>query len=97
MSKDTKKNDNSSATVLTAPAANGSTITGYTVKVVNAAGAQVGALRTAAASATSLLVTGLTNGIPVRFQVQARNAVGTGAFSMITSLVFPAQNSRTFG
>jgi hypothetical protein len=74
----------------TAPANGGSPITGYLVRVVNAANTQVGALRPAAAGATSLNVTGLVNGTTVRFQVQARNAVGTGAFSAASTAVTPA-------
>jgi hypothetical protein len=83
---------NASATVRwTAPANNGSAITGYSVKVVNSAtGAQIGALRPAAATATSLLVTGLVNGTAVRFQVRATNAVGTGAFSALSAAMTPA-------
>ena len=49
-----------SATVTwTAPAAvAGTTVTGYSVRVLNAANAQVGALRPAGATATNLVVTG---------------------------------------
>ncbi|HEY0520540.1 MAG TPA: peroxidase family protein, partial [Ilumatobacteraceae bacterium] len=84
---------NAQATVnWTAPANNGgSAITGYSVKVVNAAtNAQVGALRPAAATATSLVVTGLTNGTSYSFQVSATNAVGSGAFSALSTAVTPA-------
>ena len=88
---------NSSALVRwTAPAANGGpAITGYSVRVVNAAtNAQVGALRPAAAGATSLTVTGLANGTAVRFQVRAANAVGAGAFSGLSAAVTPATLPR---
>jgi predicted phage tail protein len=60
------------------------------VRVVNAAGTQVGALRPAGAAATSLVVTGLTNGTAYRFQVAAVNAVGTSAFSALSIAVTPA-------
>ena len=62
----------------TAPANGGSAITGYSVRVVNAANVQVGALRPAAAGATSLTVTGLVNGTAVRFAVRATNVAGPG-------------------
>jgi hypothetical protein len=71
----------------TAPASNGgSAITGYSVKVVNAANVQVGALRTAAAGTTSLVVTGLTT-VAVRFQVSAINATGTGPASVLSNTI----------
>jgi hypothetical protein len=83
---------NASATVQwTAPSANGgSAITGYLVRVIDTAGNQVGARRPAAATATSLAVTGLTNGSSYRFQVAAANAVGTGPSSALSTVVVPA-------
>ena len=83
---------NASATVRwTAPAADGgSAITGYLVRVVDSAGAQVGALRPAAATATSQVVTGLTNGSGYRFQVAATNSVSTGPNSALSAVVIPA-------
>ncbi len=78
-----------------APATGGSPITGYTVRVVNAAtNIQVGALRPAGPGATSLTVTGLLNGIADRFEVRATNAVGTGAYSALSSPVTPATTPR---
>jgi Fibronectin type III domain len=74
------------------PANGGSVITGFLVRVVNATTlAQVGALRPATAAATSLTVGALANGTAVRFQVQARNAVGVGAFSARSNVVVPAK------
>jgi hypothetical protein len=93
----TATSGNASALVRwTAPTANGgSAITGFSVRVVNAAtNAQVGALRPAAAAAASLTVTGLVNGTAVRFQVQAVNAVGAGAFSALSAAVTPATVPR---
>ncbi len=83
---------NTSATVnWAAPGTNGgSPIIRYEVRVVNAAGTQVGAVRAAGATATSLLVTGLVNGTTYRFQVRAVNAVGVGAFSGLSNAVTPA-------
>jgi Ca2+-binding RTX toxin-like protein len=82
---------NASATVRwTAPAnAGGSPITGYQVDVrVN--GVVQGAARVAPATATSLAVTGLTNGTAYTFQVRAINAVGQGALSAVSNTVTPA-------
>src|SRR5262249_33007104 len=66
---------NASATVRwTAPATDGGTaITGYLVRALDSAGAQVGALHPAAATATSLVATGLANGSSYQFQVAATN------------------------
>ena len=72
------------------PLNGGSVITGFTVRVLNAAtGAQIGALRPATAAATSLTVNALPNGTALRFQVAASNAVGPGAFSTPSNTVIP--------
>jgi Fibronectin type III domain len=91
---------NASATVnWTAPASNGgSAISSYTVRVVNAAGTtQIGALRTAPAGSTSLLVTGLTNGTTVRFQVRAVNSAGSSALSGLSNTVTPVASATVPG
>lgn len=80
---------NGQATVNFTPAAGG-VATRFEVRVVNAAGTQVGALQTADAGATSLVVTGLTNGTPVRFQIRAVNAIGASAFSALSNSVTPS-------
>ncbi len=67
----------------------GSPITGYLVTVLDSADAQVGALRPAGAAATSLLVTGLTEGSTYRFVVAAVNGVGTGSPSDPSDPVTP--------
>ena len=89
---------NASATVSwTAPGTNGgSAVTGYTVRVVNAAGTQVGGLRQAGTT-TSLVVTGLTNGTAYRFQVAATNVAGTGAYSALSSAVTPTSAATVPG
>jgi hypothetical protein len=74
----------------TPPGDGGSAITGFSVQVLDAANGQVGALRPAAAGATSLTVTGLANGTAVRFRVRAHNGVGTGAYSGLSAPVVPA-------
>jgi hypothetical protein len=83
---------NASATVTWTgpPNDGGSAITGYLVRVLDSAGAQVGALRPAGATATSLVVTGLTNGASYQFQVAATNAIGTGPNSALSTVVIPA-------
>ena len=90
---------NASATVTwTAPGSTGGgPITGYQVRVVNSAGTQVGALRPAAADATSLLVTGLTNGTAYRFQVAAANSAGTGPYSALSNGVTPGATTTAPG
>ncbi|WP_336715997.1 peroxidase family protein [Arthrobacter sp. USHLN218] len=80
---------NASAVVAwTAP--DGSSITGFEIRVVDADGNQVGALRTADAADGSLLVDGLTNGAAYRFQVRAVNNVGPGPYSGFSDEVVPA-------
>jgi Fibronectin type III domain len=83
---------NASATVRwTAPSTDGgSAITGYVVRVLDSTGVQVGALHAADATATSLVVTGLTNGSSYQFQVAAANGVGTGPNSAPSTVVVPA-------
>jgi len=82
---------NASAVVRwSAPIDNGSAILGYSVRVIDSMNQPVGALRTASARATSLTVTGLLNGTRYRFQVQARSALGAGAFSVVSNAVTPA-------
>ncbi|MCU1637069.1 MAG: heme peroxidase, partial [Cryobacterium sp.] len=64
--------------------------TRFDVRVFNDAGTQVGGLRTVQAPATSLVVTGLTNGSPYRFQVSASNAEGTSEYSALSNAVTPS-------
>lgn len=84
---------NAAATVRwTAPAGNGGpAITRYEVRVLNdSTGAQVGSLRTASATASSLRVTGLSNGTAYRFEVRAVNGVGPSSWSVGSNSVTPA-------
>jgi hypothetical protein len=82
---------NAAATVRwTAPADDGgSAISGYSIQVLDNTEAQVGTLRTATAGATSLTVTGLTNGTAYHFKVAATNSVGAGAYSGSSNTVTP--------
>jgi len=79
---------NMSATVsFTAPASNGgSPITSYTV--TNSRGAITAV--TANGTTTTATVTGLTNGTPCTFTVQATNVIGTGPASAPSTAVTPA-------
>jgi len=72
----------------TAPASNGgSTITGYVV--VPYIGVTAQTARTFASTATTQLITGLTNGTTYRFKVRARNVVGLGPLSTFSLPVTP--------
>ncbi|MEZ5117687.1 MAG: choice-of-anchor Q domain-containing protein [Candidatus Nanopelagicales bacterium] len=80
----------------TAPGSNGgSAITGYVVQQSVDAGTTwtAAAGSPAAATATSLTVTGLTNGINVSFRVAATNAVGQGPWSAPSVPVTPASGA----
>ena len=80
---------NVSATVSwTAPANGGSAITSYRITPYVGAAAQT--VRTVSASATTLIVTGLTNGTAYTFRVAAVNAIGTSALSTASAAVTPA-------
>jgi large repetitive protein len=71
----------------TAPAATGgSAITGYEIKVFSN-GAQIGTAKTAAATAKSLVVTGLTTKTAYTFTVAAKNVNGTGLPSTASAAV----------
>ncbi|GIE93752.1 peroxidase family protein [Paractinoplanes rishiriensis] len=75
----------------TAPADNGgSPILRYEVEVTNAqTGARIGAVRTAAATASQLTVTGLANGTSYRFRVRAVNEAGSSDRSTATKPATP--------
>ncbi|MGH2853442.1 MAG: DUF4082 domain-containing protein, partial [Solirubrobacteraceae bacterium] len=72
----------------------GSPITGYTVTPYVGATAQPPV--SAGPAATSVTVTGLTNGTSYTFKVAATNAVGTGEASQASSAVTPADTIFDF-
>ena len=76
---------NGSATVHWVAPTTGGAVTGYQVRV-STAGVQVGALRSAASTARSLVVTGLKNGTTYSVQVRALSAGGAGALSAAASV-----------
>jgi hypothetical protein len=81
---------NASATVAwTAPAADGSPITSYTVTPYIGTTAQTPTTITGSPPATSATVTGLQNGIAYTFTVTATNGVGTGPASTPSNAVTP--------
>ena len=73
----------------TAPASNGSAITGYTVTATDSTTSANGG-QTCATATTSCLVTGLTNGDSYTFTVTATNAAGTGASSAASAAAVPS-------
>jgi hypothetical protein len=79
----------------TAPNANGSPITGYTVTPYIGTTAQT-PVQVSNGSATSATVTGLTTGAAYTFKVSATNAVGTGAASAASNAVTPADTLFDF-
>jgi hypothetical protein len=79
-----------SATVSwTAPAADGSPITSYTITPYIGTTAQPASTITGSPPATSTTITGLMNGTTYTFTVTATNAVGTGPASAASNAVSP--------
>ena len=72
----------------TAPANNGSAITGYTITPYLGSAPQT-PTQTLNGSATSATVTGLTNGSPYTFTVSATNSLGTGGPSAASAAITP--------
>ena len=77
----------------TAPANGGSPITAYTVTPYVGATAQVPSTITGTPPATTMTITGLTNGTAYTFTVTATNGVGTGPASAPSNAVTPSTAS----
>nr|WP_230209349.1 DUF4082 domain-containing protein [Tetrasphaera sp. HKS02] len=87
---------NASAVVgWTAPSNGGSTITSYTVTPFIGATAQPATTVSGSPPATSVTVTGLTNGTAYTFKVSATNAIGTGPASAASAPVTPVSSGCT--
>ncbi len=81
---------NAQATVSwSAPANSGSAITSYTVRPFIGTTAQTSTTVSGSPPATSVVVTGLTNGTAYTFTVTATNGIGTGPASAASSAVTP--------
>jgi hypothetical protein len=86
---------NGSANVAwSAPASDGSPITGYTITPYIDGTAQTPTVVTGSPPATTAVVTGLTNGTSYTFTVAATNAAGTGPASSPTGLVTPSPDPQ---
>ena len=72
-----------------APASVGSEISDYTVQYSSNSGSTWTTFSRAASTATSVTVTGLTNGTAYIFRVNAINGIGTGSYSSSSSSVTP--------
>jgi hypothetical protein len=73
----------------TAPADNGSTITGYGYVITPYKAGVAQPARTFTSTATNEVVTGLTSGTSYTFKVAAKNARGTGPQSSMSNPVTP--------
>ena len=73
-----------------APLSNGGqAITDYVIQYSSNGGSTWTSFTDSVSSATSVVVTGLTNGTSYIFQVAAKNSVGTGGYSGASSAVIP--------
>ncbi len=79
----------------TTPSDGGSPITGYTVTPFIGTTAQTPTTVTGSPPATTVLVSGLTNGTTYTFKVSATNAVGTGPASSASNPVTPSATACT--
>ena len=73
-----------------APLSNGGrAITDYDIQYSSNSGSTWTTFTDSVSSATSAVVTGLTNGTSYIFQVAAKNSVGTGGYSVASAAVIP--------
>ena len=74
----------------TAPLSNGGrAVTDYDIQYSSNSGSTWTTFTDSVSSATSAVVTGLTNGTSYIFQVSAKNSVGTGGYSVASTAVIP--------
>jgi surface protein len=69
---------------------NGASITDYTIQYSSNSGSSWTTFSDTVSSSTSVIVTGLTNGLSYIFRVAAVNSVGTGAYSISSSAITPS-------
>jgi titin len=85
------RGDASATVSWTAPANNGSALTGYSLEFSSDSGSTwTNWSSSLASSATSETVTGLTNGTAYVFRLNATNAIGTSSWSTSSTAVTPA-------
>lgn len=73
----------------------GSAITGYTIRIVLSSNSSEVTTASAAASATTATVSGLTNGTAYKAQIRATNANGVGTYSSESAEFIPSTDSGT--
>ncbi|WNB85388.1 peroxidase family protein [Cellulomonas sp. ATA003] len=85
--------DASATVTWAAPAeTGGSAVTGYEIQVINAGG--ILTIREIPATATSHVITGLSNGVPHTFTVRALNDDGPGPWSAVSAEVLPSEDAE---
>jgi hypothetical protein len=73
----------------------GSAVTGYTVRIVLSSDSSEVTTSSPAASATSVTISGLTNGTAYKAQIRASNANGDGTYSSLSTEFTPSTGGGT--